>query len=183
MALSRRTRVNFILEGCTLAVLLGLIATGLTLEFRLPPGTGGGGRNAPLLLSGLGRHEWGEIHFYLSLTFIALMLAHLALHWRWIWAVARGGEHKKLRVGGRGAGFIALTTGMLLMVALPWLMPTSVGDAEQAWREGGGRHRRQRGAEAWADSAERATPGVRMMAEPTTHTTGRMGTGAVRSMR
>ena len=30
------------------------------------------------------RHEWGDIHFYLSVLFIALIMVHIILHWNWI---------------------------------------------------------------------------------------------------
>jgi len=35
-------------------------------------------------LLGLGRHDWGDIHFVLALVFIGLILLHLILHWTWI---------------------------------------------------------------------------------------------------
>jgi hypothetical protein len=30
------------------------------------------------------RHEWGDIHFYLAVGFVALMVVHIILHWGWI---------------------------------------------------------------------------------------------------
>jgi hypothetical protein len=30
------------------------------------------------------RHEWGDIHFYLSALFVILMVVHIILHWTWI---------------------------------------------------------------------------------------------------
>lgn len=90
----RRTTVNFIVDLAGFIDLLGLICTGFIIKYILPPGSGGGrgygyrgGRGAAeevkSLLS-MTRHEWGNIHFYMSVVFITLMLVHLILHWTWI---------------------------------------------------------------------------------------------------
>jgi hypothetical protein len=88
----RRNTVNFIIDFVSLVVLAALAATGLIIKFVLPPGTGGRGR---LLHSGAGRehvktllsmsrHQWGDIHFYLSVVFVVLIIVHVVLHWAWI---------------------------------------------------------------------------------------------------
>jgi hypothetical protein len=84
---------NFLVDLIAFVDLLLLTATGAILMWVLPPGSGGGhghghgaGRAASeaKTLLGLGRHDWGEIHFVLALLFLALMLLHLCLHWTWI---------------------------------------------------------------------------------------------------
>lgn len=62
-----------------------LTGTGLLLAFRLPPGSRGG---RGLEAWGMGRHEWGDIHTWLSYIFIGLLILHVALHWRWLWQIA-----------------------------------------------------------------------------------------------
>lgn len=37
----------------------------------------------------LHRHQWGNIHFYLSIAFTVLVIIHLILSWKWIKAKAR----------------------------------------------------------------------------------------------
>ncbi|MHC4739461.1 MAG: DUF4405 domain-containing protein [Planctomycetota bacterium] len=32
----------------------------------------------------MGRHDWGNIHFYLAVLFVTLMTVHIILHWAWI---------------------------------------------------------------------------------------------------
>ncbi|MCA9398174.1 MAG: DUF4405 domain-containing protein, partial [Candidatus Omnitrophica bacterium] len=72
----------------------------------LPPGSGGGeifyaGRRRSFdVFMGLTRHEWGDIHFYISIVFLILLLIHIILHWGWIKAVVFGtAEHpQKARV-------------------------------------------------------------------------------------
>jgi hypothetical protein len=88
----RRITVNFIVDLAGFIDLLGLIFTGFVIKYVLPPGSGGrgqelhGGQGTGHIkaLWSMTRHEWGDIHFYLSVVFIALMLIHLALHWSWI---------------------------------------------------------------------------------------------------
>lgn len=88
-----RITLNFILVLVSFLALLGLSFTGLIMRYLLPPGTGGMGR---LLHDGAGRgvyarelwsmtrHEWGNIHFYLAIAFVVLMMTHILLHWGWI---------------------------------------------------------------------------------------------------
>src|SRR5690606_15083432 len=54
--------------------LLLMISTGALLAFILRPQSG------PATVWGLTRHEWGDIHFYISIVFLVLMTVHLFLH-------------------------------------------------------------------------------------------------------
>jgi len=88
----KRMTVNFIVDLAAFIDLLGLIFTGFIIKYILPPGTsglgreisGGRGRGEIKQLWSMTRHEWGDIHFYMSVVFVALMLTHLILHWIWI---------------------------------------------------------------------------------------------------
>ncbi len=75
------------------------------MKWVLPPGPGGGGRgygygfrggrgpgpggDQVRQLLGLGRHDWGDIHFILALVFVGLILVHMVLHWTWIKVYAK----------------------------------------------------------------------------------------------
>lgn len=74
-----RTFVNLIIDLTAALLFLGMMATGYILHFPLPPGT-----NKMLLLWGLTRHQWGDIHFWLSLGFLGILFVHIVLHWQWI---------------------------------------------------------------------------------------------------
>lgn len=88
-----RNTVNFILDLMSFLNLLVLMFTGYVMRYILPPGTGGLGRE---LHGGSGqgihvkelwsmtRHEWSNIHFYLAVIFVILMIVHIILHWKWI---------------------------------------------------------------------------------------------------
>lgn len=88
----KRVTLNFIVDSVAFLDLLSLAFTGFIMKYILLPGTGGRGQE---LHDGRGsehikdlwlmtRHEWGDIHFYLAVFFIALMVVHIILHWKWI---------------------------------------------------------------------------------------------------
>ncbi len=88
----KRSSLNFIVDLVGFINLLALAFTGFIMKYILPPGTGGLGRQ---LHDGRGRehiedfwsmtrHEWGAVHFYLAVLFLALMTLHIILHWNWI---------------------------------------------------------------------------------------------------
>ena len=80
----KRSVLNIVIDALAAAVMLGMIATGIILRFTLPPGSG-----RTLALWTLTRHQWGDLHFWLSLAAVAIVLLHLALHWTWVVSVVR----------------------------------------------------------------------------------------------
>lgn len=74
-----RSVFNIIIDLIAALQLVGMLATGYLLRFPLPPGT-----NKAFSLWGLTRHQWGDIHFWISLGLILTMIVHLTLHWNWI---------------------------------------------------------------------------------------------------
>jgi hypothetical protein len=93
----KRTTLNLILDTMSFLNLLLLATTGSIMRWVLPPGSGGGqgrgfrGGRGPAVetqdlasLLGLGRHDWGDVHFVLAIVFLTLILIHILLHWTWI---------------------------------------------------------------------------------------------------
>ncbi len=74
----RRITVNFIVNLASFLVLVVLSSSGLIIA--LPHEHGAGGKK----ILGLGRGQWGDIHLWLSIAFVVLMLVHLVLHWDWV---------------------------------------------------------------------------------------------------
>jgi hypothetical protein len=70
---------NLLIDLIAAALMIGMLATGYILRFPLPPGT-----NKDLALWGLTRHQWGEVHFWISLGLLAVILLHVGLHWQWL---------------------------------------------------------------------------------------------------
>jgi hypothetical protein len=96
----RRATVNFIVDAIAFLDLLCLMGTGMVLKRVLPPGSGGGGGygqgfrggRGPVEARewlGMGRHDWGDVHFKLSVVFVVLILVHIVLHWNWITGCAK----------------------------------------------------------------------------------------------
>ncbi len=88
----KRNTLNFTIDLLAFAACIGLITTAFIMRFILPPGSGGRGRllhdgrgaeHIKTLLS-MGRHDWGDIHFYFAISFVLLLTIHLTLHFDWI---------------------------------------------------------------------------------------------------
>jgi len=89
----KRVTLNFIVDFVSFIVFAGLAFTGFIIKYILPPGSGGYGRGFRggrgqvediKQLWSMTRHGWGDIHFYLAVGFVALMIVHIILHWSWI---------------------------------------------------------------------------------------------------
>ena len=61
--------------------LCAILFIGLVLGLIL---TKGGHDPLDKYFLGLHRHEWSDIHYYLSLSFICFVMIHLCLNWSWI---------------------------------------------------------------------------------------------------
>ena len=99
----KRSKLNFIIDIGAFAGFVVLTTTGILMRYSLPPGSGHHSS-----IWGLDRHQWGGVHFWVSMTFFFILALHLLLHWRWIAAVVRGRPRKGsgLRAGLGIVGFI-----------------------------------------------------------------------------
>jgi hypothetical protein len=82
-----------------LALYLGfclLAGTGLLLAFRLPHGPSTSQRT---IFLGYPLHIWAKVHLWTSYAIVLLLLAHLAIHWRWLTTVAASGKSWRLIAG------------------------------------------------------------------------------------
>jgi hypothetical protein len=98
----KRNTLNFLVDLISLLLMLGLAWTGLLIHYVLPPGSGGRGGGHGMTLWGLGRHDYGSIHFYLALALIGLMVIHIWLHWSWVCTTAKKLAGMKSVNGRRG---------------------------------------------------------------------------------
>jgi len=111
----RKNTLNFLVDLGTLLAILLMIATGLILKYSLPAGSGSRG----LMLWDLGRHDWGNIHFWVSVGLGVLLIAHIILHWPWVCGTIRRLTHRPTRHHGRpAAGFLNITCVMFLLVVI-----------------------------------------------------------------
>jgi hypothetical protein len=75
----KRTVDNLHIDMIAAGLMVGMMATAYVLRFPLPPGS-----NKSLVLWGLTRHQWGDIHFWIGTGLLAVVLLHICLHWQWV---------------------------------------------------------------------------------------------------
>lgn len=82
---------------------LFLVTTGWLIHSSFPHGRGAGGAGRGMggarpEIWGLTRHQWGDVHFWISVLFLAAIALHLLLHLNWI-RVSLGGKGRWLAAG------------------------------------------------------------------------------------
>lgn len=110
-----KTRWNFWVDIVTGIVFAAMVGTGILEKWILPPGSRGG---RGYLWLGEGRHFYADIHFWLGITLLALVIVHIWLHWDWVlrtWARLVG------RLGSPVTWLLLLL--MLVLILLPLIIP------------------------------------------------------------
>ena len=99
------TDLNLIIDVVAFVGFVLLTTTGVLMRYILPPGSG----NYSTIWN-LDRHEWGGIHFWISVVFFSILAIHLILHWRWIVCAVTGRsrEGSGIRAGLGIVGLIAV---------------------------------------------------------------------------
>lgn len=113
-----RATVNLWLDLVALILMLGLMLSGGVLYFVLPPGTGHSHQ-----LFGIGRHDYGAIHAWLSVALVVVLVLHVVLHWTFVCCVVAK-QLGKDRPGKKallswGAGLFVFTL-LLPIAGLVW---------------------------------------------------------------
>lgn len=106
-----------IIDFFSFVALLIMISTGALLEFTLPV------RSRHASVWGMTRHEWGDIHSYASLLFLALMAIHLFTHLKYI-KNAIAGKASREQNYKIAMGIVCLITLIALAIA-PVITPVN----------------------------------------------------------
>jgi len=133
-----RNTLNFWLELVSALVIAGLAVTGGIIHFVLPPGTG-----RTSLLFGLGRHDYGEIHFWLAVSALLLVIVHVWLHWNWVCCIVgrSAGNPQPGKTGKTFAGVIFLAVLIFGLIGFLWWASGQVTADGRSYQ--GGRHQKQ----------------------------------------
>jgi hypothetical protein len=131
---------RYIVDALLFVCLAGMTFIGVLLGLVIPAGPAAA-ETAKYFL-GLHRHQWGDIHAYLSIAFVALMVVHLVLSWKWIKAKTR-------QIFKRGAtpalvSIAAIPFGFLLLF---WAITPKDVDMYHSYGVGAGDGQRIRWAE------------------------------------
>ena len=102
-----------------------VVSTGVLMRYVLPPKSG---KFTEIL--GMSRHEWGDIHFYITFIFLAILSIHLILHWKFIRNVFRG-RVKKANASRLILGLVGLLAVLALAVA-PFVAPIEHSERSSA---------------------------------------------------
>ena len=125
----KQSQLIKLVDICSFVSLFLLVLTGTLLKFTLPI------RSGPATVLSMTRHEWGDIHFYVSILFLVMMSLHLFTHLRYIKQLLGGNVStaNKYRLGVGLIGVFAL----LLILLSPSV--SSVSD-ESGQRHGYGKN-------------------------------------------
>jgi hypothetical protein len=120
----KRISFNFWIDLLSFLVFFLLVFTGLLIYYVLPPCENCTGNSAApgvaQTLWGLDRHAYGDVHFYLSLLTVGLMVLHVALHWSWVcttccrlWGMKNASPDQQNRYG-----ILFLSACVLVMIGI-----------------------------------------------------------------
>lgn len=115
----RKPTLNFCIDSVSLLAFIFQASTGALIYWILPAGSGN------LSVWSMTRHEWGEIHFWIAVGFLALMAVHFILHWSWIVSMIRG-KSKERNVSNTRILIGVVCALLILSIALaPLFSPVS----------------------------------------------------------
>jgi hypothetical protein len=126
-----KSKLNLVIDAIMLVFLMAIAGLGFLIKYVLIPGYK---RNSlyqgdvELYFLGLDRHEWGSIHLWLSFVFLALMILHIALHWKMITCIfSRMFRGKASRVViAVFTGIVALFLSLGTLFVKPQVVPFQV---------------------------------------------------------
>ena len=115
----KKNDLNFVVDFSALVGFLMLVSTGLLMYVVLPP------RSGRRVVWGLTRHQWGDIHFWVSVIISALIVIHTLPHWNWITCMVKNRLLDKM--GTAGKVMLVLIILLLLIMTLAPLFSPVVG--------------------------------------------------------
>lgn len=110
-----------------------VVSTGVLMRYVLPPRSG-----QSMEIFGMSRHEWGNIHFYITFIFLAILSIHLFLHWKFIRNIFRG-RIKEASAPRLLFGLVGLLAVLALAVA-PFVVSIEYSDPTKGHQIG--KHRK-----------------------------------------
>ena len=122
----KKKSLNLIIDAMLLLCLGAISGIGILMKHVLVPGFMRHeiyGRNVDLMHWGLDRHQWGTIHFLISLTFLVLTLLHIILHWGMIAGIYRNLVSNRILWWVIAIIFIAVT---IILLVFPYFVQPEI---------------------------------------------------------
>jgi hypothetical protein len=120
---------QYLVDTLLFICMIGIAFIGILMGFFLA--TGPSVSESEKYFLSLHRHQWGDIHLYLSLAFILLIILHLFLSWNWIKGKSQALFKQRWRT------FITLTVlGSILVVFLFWVFTPKYPQAYEDYGRG-----------------------------------------------
>lgn len=128
----KKTDWQYLVDTLLFLNIVGLVFIGFLMGLVLPKGPSAP-ESAKYFL-GLHRHQWGNIHFYLSIAFTVLVIIHLLFSWKWIKSKAR-----QIFKKGWGTALILTVIASILVLFLFWSLYPRIPGAYEDYGKGAGR--------------------------------------------
>jgi len=159
-----KTDWKYVVDTLMFLCMVEIVLIGLLMGFVIPEGRLGPGQSKFFL--GVHRHQWGDIHLWLSLAFTVLVVVHIVLTWSWF-----KGKAKRL-FGKAWRPVLGLTLVAAVIVPLVFWAVTSKNDPAYA-EFGEGRGQQVKRVESSDGPAQgplsQAGPGARVEGGVATH--------------
>jgi H+/Cl- antiporter ClcA len=110
--MAMKNLVHRVLNLLLYVAFCAMVGTGLLLAYHPPPGNRGGNG---LTVLDMDRHEWGNVHLWISYIVIAAVIAHLGMNWTWLKKIATSMQPLRLW-GGLLVGIVIIVALLLLPV-------------------------------------------------------------------
>ena len=88
--MKNKSYLNLIIDITLLLLLAAISGISFLMKFIMPSGHAIRDKGAQAYASqvwGMGRHDWGDIHWILGLLFLLFLVLHILLHWGMILSI------------------------------------------------------------------------------------------------
>jgi hypothetical protein len=131
---------QYLVDTLLFICIVGIAFIGILMGLALPKGPQA--LESSKYFLGLHRHQWGNIHFYLSIAFVCLVVIHLILSWSWIKGKASRIFHRRWKT----MLFLTAALSLLVLVFLWAFYPRTPG-AYEDYGAGAGRQAKAEASE------------------------------------
>ncbi len=132
----RKTDWQYLVDTILFLCIVGIVFIGFLIGLVIPRGPLAP-ESAKYFL-GLHRHQWGNIHLYLSIAFTGFIIIHLIFSWNWIKSKARKVFKKRW-----GTALILTVIASILVLFLFWSLYPRIPGAYEDYGRGAGRKAKQ----------------------------------------